>query len=149
VGTGVVVAVGVLIASRVQLQNGGPGVLGVTVFVPAVVLLAVGLVTARVECSFRVGLSTGLLALAASFAAVFSVVAVEGLVWMERHGVFMLDGDPPPHAVGDVEVVMDFVSTGMWLGHLLFWVLWPVVGAALGARLRQADARSAWHRSSS
>ena len=131
--TGVAVAAITVIASRLQLQAGGPGVLAVTVLVPAVLLLAVALVTARTERSFRMGLETGFLAVVASFLAVASVVAVEGQVWMERHGVFVLDGDPPRHAVGAVDVALDLFTTGMWLGHLIFWLPWPVIGAALGA----------------
>ena len=134
-GTGAVVAALAAITSRVQLQDGGPGVLAMTVPVPAFLLLAVALVTARTERSFRMGLETGFLAMVASFLAVASVVAVEGQVWMERHGVFVLDGDPPRHAVGAGDVALDLFTTGMWLGHLVFWLPWPVIGAALGTRL--------------
>jgi len=131
-GVGAIVAAVTLIASRVQLHSGGPGVLGVTVLVPAFLLLAVAFVSARTTRSFRFGLETGLLALAASFLAVSSVVAIEGLVWMERHGVFMLDGDPPRQVVGDADVIFDLFTTGMWLGHVIFWLPWPLVGAWMG-----------------
>ena len=127
-----IVAAVTLITSRVQLQTGGPGVLLVTVPVPAFLLLAVAFVSARWARSFRFGLETGLLALAAGFVAVSSVVALEGLAWMDRHGVFMLDGDPPRHAVGDVDVMLDLFTTGMWLGHVIFWLPWPVIGAWMG-----------------
>ena len=135
VGTGVVVGAVALTASRVQLQDGSPGILGLTVFVPAILLLAVALATAYAARSFRFGLATGALALTACFAAVAFVVALEGLVWMDRHGVFVLDADPPRHAVDDVDVIFDLFTTGMWLGHLIFWLPWPVIGAAIGARL--------------
>jgi len=136
-GTGVVVAALTLTASRMQLQAGEPGVLSVTVPVPAILLLTVGMVAARVARSFRFGVETGALALAASFVAVFAVVALEGLVWMDRHGVFVLDGDPPRHPAGSSDVVFDLFTTGMWLGHLIFWLPWLVIGAALGrARVR-------------
>ena len=132
-GTGAVVAALTLVASRMQLHDGSPGVLSVTVPVPAILLLAVALVSAGAARSFRVGLETGALALVASFGAVFSVVAVEGLVWMDRHRVFVLDGDPPRHDVGTADVVFNFFSAGMWVGHLIFWLPWLVSGAALGA----------------
>ena len=103
-----------------------------TIPVPAFLLLAVAFVSARTTRSFRFGLETGLLAFAASFVAVSSVVALEGLVWMERHGVFMLDGDPPRHTVGDADVIFDLFTTGMWLGHVIFWLPWPVFGAWMG-----------------
>ena len=120
-----------LTTSRMQLQAAGPGVLEVTVPVPAFLLLAVAL-AAR---SFRFGLQTAALALLASFVAVFAVVALEGLVWMDRHGVFVLDGDPPRQAASDADVVLDFFTTGMWIGHLIFWLLFALIGAALGARI--------------
>ena len=134
-GAAVIVAGMALTASRVQLQDGGPGVLAVTVPAPAVALLAVAFLAARATRSFRFGMETGMLALAGSLAAVFCVLAVEGQVWMQRFGVFMLDGDPPRHPVGAADVVLDLFSTGMWVGHLVFWFPWTVIGAALGARL--------------
>ena len=134
VATAAVVAGAALAASRAQLHDGGPGVLAVTVPVPAVPLLVSTFLVARMAHSFRFGLLTGLLGLMASLAAVFAVLAVEGPVWMVRHGVFMLDADPPRHAVGPTEIMLDLFSTGMWIGHVVFWLPWSVVGAALGAR---------------
>jgi len=134
-GAAVIVAGVVLTASRVQLHAVGPGVLPATVVVPAAVLLVVAFLSARTARSFRFGLMTGLMALTASFVAVFGVLAVEGPVWMDRRGVFMLDGDPPRQAVGSAEVMLDLFTTGMWIGHLMFWLPWLLVGAALGARL--------------
>ena len=67
-GVGAVVAAVTVLASRAQLDEGTPGVLAVTVPVPALLLLATALVTARAERSFRMGLETGVLALVASFA---------------------------------------------------------------------------------
>lgn len=139
-GAGVVVAGAALVASRVQLHTGGPGVLPATVVVPAVALLVVAFLSARTARSFRFGVMTGFLALAATFLAVFGVLAVEGQVWMERRGIFMLDGDPPRQAVGSVDVALDLFSTGMWIGHLVFWLPWPVIGAALGTRLKSRRA---------
>ncbi len=131
-GAGVVAAAATLVASRAQLPDGGPGVLGVTVLLPALLLFTVALVSTRVTRSFRFGLQTGFLALMACFAAVATIVALEGLVWMERHGVFILDGDPPRYVVSDLDVMLDLFATGMWLGHLIFWLPWPVIGAAMG-----------------
>lgn len=134
-GAAVIVVGAALTASRMQLPEGGPGVLAVTVPVPAVPLVLVAFLAAHSTRSIRFGLMTGMLALVASLGAVFAVLAVEGPVWMERRGVFMLDGDPPRHAVGSAEITFDLFSTGMWIGHVLFWLPWPVLGAALGARL--------------
>ncbi|HEY5979870.1 MAG TPA: hypothetical protein VIT41_09560 [Microlunatus sp.] len=129
------VAGATLTASRVQLHDGGPGVLAVTVPVPAVPLLVIAFLAARMARSFGFGLVAGVLGLLASLAAVFGVLALEGPVWMARYGVFMLDADPPRHAVGSAEIVLDLFSTGMWIGHVAFWLPWLLIGAALGARL--------------
>jgi hypothetical protein len=132
-GTGVAVAGVTLAVSRMQLDDGGPGVLSVTVPVPAILLFAVALIAAHAARSFRIGLETGAMALVASFGAVFAVAALEGLVCVDRHGVFVRDGDPPRHDVGTADVVFDLFSTGMWVGHVIFWLPWLVIGAALGA----------------
>lgn len=129
----VLVGAVVAVTSRLQLPDAGPGVLAVTVPVPALVLLLVAWASAGLTASFRTGLLTGLLALAASFAALVVVLAVEGPVWMDRHGVFMLDGDPPRGPVSTTAVVLDIFSTGMWIGHLLVWASAVLIGAALGA----------------
>lgn len=131
-GAAALVAAVTLIASRAQLPEGGPGVLGFTVLVPPLVLVAVAVASTRVAGSARFGLQTGYLALVACFAAVSLVVALEGLAWMDRHGVFMLDADPPRTVVSDLDVMLDLFTTGMWLGHLLFWLPWPAIGAAMG-----------------
>lgn len=134
-GAAVVVGGAAVAASRLQLPDGGPGVLAVTVPVSAVPLALVAFLAAHSARSVRFGLMAGMLALVASLGAVFAVLAVEGQVWMERRSVFMLDGDPPRQAVGSAEIVLDLFSTGLWLGHVLFWLPWPVIGAWLGARV--------------
>ena len=129
----VLVAVAALVASRLQLANGGPGVLGVTVPVPAVILMLVALASAGRTRSFRNGLKAGTLASAASFVGLSAVLAVEGLVWMDRRGVFLLDGDPPRGSVRTQDVVLDIFSTGMWVGHAVVWAIAVLIGAILGA----------------
>ena len=136
--TGVVVAAVVVVASREQLSNAGSGLLSVTVPVPALLVLVVALVAAFTARSLRVGLEAGSLALLACFAAVAAAVAVEGQVWMERRGVFVLDADAPPHPVDGLDVALDLFSTGMWVGHVVFWLPWVLVGAAVGAGLGAA-----------
>lgn len=133
-GAAAIVAAVTLTVSRLQLPDAGPGVLEATVPFPALVLLAVALVSARMAWSMRFGLETGVLALVASFLAVAIVVALEGLAWMDRHGVFVLDADPPRQAASDADVILDLFTTGMWLGHLLFWLPWILLGAWVGAR---------------
>lgn len=134
-GAGVLVAVGVFIVSRLQLPSGGPGVMAVTIPLPALVLLVISLVSAHAAGSFRAGLISGAWTLLACFVAVSAVVALEGLVWMQAWGVFILDGDPPRQDVGALGVALDFFSTGIWLGHLAFWLPWVFIGAGAGAAL--------------
>ena len=154
VGFGLVAAVLVatigLAASRLQLADGGPGVLAVTVPIPAFVLLLAALVSAGRTRSFRIGLQTGLFALVAGFAALFAVLAVEGMVWMDLHGVFLLDGDPPRGVADPADIVFDIFTTGMWVGYVTSWLPAVVIGAALGmwvgdrrnlADIRRSNAR--------
>ncbi|NHF61844.1 hypothetical protein [Microcella pacifica] len=131
--TGVLVAAVALMASRLQLADGAPGLLEVTVPVPAFLLLLAALLSAGLTRSFRIGLETGAVAFIASSIALFTVLATEGLIWMDRHGVFLLDGDPPRGPIDTSAVVFNIFSTGMWVGHLIVW--WPalLIGAALGA----------------
>ena len=129
-----------LAASRAQLSEGGPGVLGVTVLVPPVLLFLAAAAAARITRSRRFGVETGFLALAACFVAVSTMVALEGLAWMDRHGVFVLDADPPRHPVGDLDVMLDLFTTGMWLGHLLFWLPWPLIGPVAATATRHGNA---------
>ncbi len=134
---GVFVAAIVLTASRLQLANGGPGLLPVTVPLPALVLMLLALVSAGLSRSFRFGLQTGAVALVVGSAVLFAVLATEGMVWMDSRGVFILDGDPPTGVVDTQAVVFDVFTTGMWVGHAIVWVLAVLIGAALGALIRE------------
>lgn len=138
----VLVAAATLLASRLQLANDGPGVIGVTVPVPTLFLLLVALVSAALTGSFWIGVKAGALALAMSSVALFAVLAVEGLVWMDQRGVFVLDADPPSGVTRTQDVVLNIFSTGMWIGHAVLWVLGILIGAALGAVVAALRARA-------
>jgi hypothetical protein len=141
-----VAAVAIFAASRSQLAEGGPGVLPVTVLAPTPVIFLGALAAAMLTRSFARGVLVGFVACAASFVTVFVVVAIEGLVWMERHGVFVLDGDSPKQPVDSAYVVFDFITTGMFIGNIVLWVIWPVLGAVLGVLLvRGSDAWKGRH----
>lgn len=127
------VSASALAASRVQLESGGPGLLGVTVPVPALVLLLTALAASGRARSFAFGVKVGAFALATSAAALLAVLALEGPVWMERRGVFLLDGDPPGGVVGTPDVVGNVLSSGLWVGHAVVWLAAMVAGAGLGA----------------
>lgn len=130
---GILTTATAVMASRLQLAAGGPGLLPVTVPVPAGLLLAAALLAAAATRSFRLGLQAGIIALGCCALAVLGVLAVEGLVWMDRLGVFILDGDPPRGTIGTADVVLDVFSTGLWVGHVVMWLPSIVLGAALGA----------------
>jgi hypothetical protein len=139
-GTGIAVAGVTLIASRAQLESGGPGLLSVTVPVPALLLFVVSLAAAIRSRSLTVGVRTGALAFIASFVAVVAVVAIEGFVWMNRHGVYALDADPPQDAATDLDIALDIFTTGTWVGHVVVWLAAVILGAALGAWIGQRRA---------
>jgi hypothetical protein len=124
-----------LLASRSQLPAAGPGLLSVTVPVPALLMLGVALAAAAMTRSFSFGAEVGLSALLAGLVAVFAVTAFEGTIWMRERGVFILDGDPPRSPATDTAVVFDLFTTGMWVGHLIVWVPCLLIGAAVGGRL--------------
>lgn len=132
---GAVVAISALIASRLQFESAQPGLMAVTVPVPALVLLTVVLAASIAGGSVQLGLETGVLALISSAVAVAVVVAVEGLTWMAAHGVFILDGDPPKGPIVASDVVWDLFTTGLWVGHLVVWVIALAVGAMIGLTL--------------
>ncbi len=134
---GTVVALVAIITSRLQFESAQPGLLAVTVPVPAAVVLLVALLAAAASGSLRLGLETGILAFVASFVAVASVVAVEGLTWMSVHGVFILDGDPPKTPVAAGDVMLDLFTTGLWIGHVVFWLPALLIGALIGRRLSE------------
>lgn len=140
---GSVVAIGALIASRLQFESAQPGLMAVTVPLPALVVVLVVLAASVAGGSVRLGLETGVLALLASAVAVAIVVAVEGLTWMAAHGVFILDGDPPTGPIVASDVVWDLFTTGLWIGHLVVWVLALGLGAVAGlvvTAMRRASA---------
>ena len=93
-GVATLSGLGVLVGSRIQLDQGGDGLLAVSVPLPALLLLAGGIVAAHHERSALRGLAVAAVALAATSLVVFAVLAVEGLIWMSRLGVFALDREP-------------------------------------------------------
>lgn len=135
VAAGTIVTLIAIVTARVQFESAQPGLLAVTVPVPAAVVLLVALSAAAVSGSLRLGLETGALAFVASFVAVASVAAIEGLTWMSVHGVFILDGDPPRGPVEARDVILDLFTTGLWIGHVVFWLPALLIGALIGRRL--------------
>ena len=121
-----------LVASRTMLANDRTGILA-AILVSVPILLATGLIAARAGRSFRTGLECGLVALLASLAGILVVTLPEAVTWYRTAGIWILDGDSPPHGIaGPDEAVRDALS-GVTFFYLIFGTPWPVIGAALGA----------------
>lgn len=138
---GALIALITWVASRAQLADAQPGVAAVTVPLPAVVLMVNAALAAAVARSRRVGVQAGLVGLATGFAGLVVMLTVEGRVWMDRHGVFILDADPPRRAVTTTDLALDLFTTGMWMGHVAFWVPAIVIGALLGGAIGRRRGR--------
>jgi hypothetical protein len=133
IGTGVVLAIGTLVTSRVLLGGQRSGIMIFTLFSPAVALFVVSLVTAWRARSFRAGLVVGALASLATMLGVFAVALLEAGQWHEAAGVYIMDGDAPKVAIDTTGAMLDAVSPNFLLFHLWMWAPWPVLGAAAGA----------------
>ena len=122
-----------LTASRMQLQAGGPGVLAVTVPVPALLLLAVALVPpARRDRSASAWRPEPSRWRPASSPCPRSSRSKGWCGWTATAcscSTATRRGTPSAAPTS----LLDLFTTGMWLGHLIFWLPWPVIGAALGA----------------
>lgn len=141
-GVGLAVAGVVVAASRTQLDAGGPGVLPLTVPLSALAILLVSALASSSSRSFRFGAETGLLASLMGLTALTLTLATEGLAWMTRHGVFVLDGDPPLGPVTELEVALDLFTTGMWIAHVGLWVPAVLIGAGAGAAIGRLPGRA-------
>jgi hypothetical protein len=132
VGVAVAFGAGLLGVSRAGLGDEGLG--SVTMLLPPVFLFAVGYLCARVTRSLRFGLESGIVAALATLVVVAVVYGVEAAHWHQLvPGVSVLDG-----AQGDMKstraAVLDAVHPVILLVHLVFWLPWPILGAAVGAR---------------
>ena len=99
--------------------------------VRAIVLFAAAFAMALLTHSFRTGLEVGMLALLGTFIGVFAVRAIEAIVAADRHGLDV------------ASTVLDALSPAMVCVHLVGLMPWPVLGAALGARLALRRRRTA------
>lgn len=131
-GFAALIGLGTLIASRVSLGLERGGILSYSTLVPVAVLFTVGLMGAR--RSFRAGLTTGALTLVFSLVCVAIVGTVEAGLWFDSAGVYIMDGDSPKAGMTRAAVILDPISPSFVLLHLLFWLPWSVLGAALGTR---------------
>lgn len=145
VGVGIAFAVGTLVASRVSLAGDRAGILGFLFLGPMLALFAVALTMAFASRSFRTGLVTGGLAFLAGLLGMLAMTMVEAARWHAVAGVYILDGDGPKSglALTRLDAILDPLASTFLMFFLLFWTPWPVLGAALGARLRRPGARIA------
>lgn len=109
-----------LVASRTMLANDRTGILaGILVSVP--ILLATGLIAACAGRSFRTGLECGLVALLASLAGILVVALPEAVTWYRTAGIWILDGDSPPHGIAGPDEAVRDALTGVPFFYLMFW----------------------------
>jgi len=136
--TGLLAAAGTLAVSRLLLAVDKPIGIGIyTMFAPVLLLFAAALLGAATRRSFRSGLEAGVVALFVALVGVFAVMAVEAVTWAEHYGVYVFDGDRPSTGhLGPGGAVGDALSPFFIGLHLVLWVPWPVLGAALGAAVR-------------
>src|SRR5215510_1751269 len=137
--TGLLAAAGTLAVSRLLLAVDKPIGIGIyTMFAPVLLLFAAALLGAATRRSFRSGLEAGVVALFVALVGVFAVMAVEAVTWAEHYGVYVFDGDRPSTGhLGPGGAVGDALSPFFIGLHLVLWVPWPVLGAALGAAVRR------------
>jgi hypothetical protein len=137
IAMGALFAVGTLAASRATLAGGRGGIMGFTLFLPAVVLFTTSFVMALGTRSFRTGLVSGLLALTTGLIGFFAVAMAEAARWYEVAGVHLMDGDyPKGGGLERLDAILDPVSPAFVLLHLLIWAPSPVLGAVLGSLFR-------------
>lgn len=129
-----------LVASRVMLAGDRTGMLA-GLYVVVLAVFAAGLAAGYARRSFRAGLVSGYLTLAAGLAGVLAVAAVEAVTWYYTAGVFIIDGDYPKNGIAGPGAAIGDALTGMTFFVLLSAAPWPLIGAALGAIRRRTAAR--------
>ena len=136
VGSSVLFAAGTFAASRASLAGGRGGIMGFTLLMPIVMLFALAFVMALITRSFFTGVVIGWIALLAGLVGMLAVSMVEASHWHDVAGVYLIDGDAPRVAIDRLDAVLDPVSPQFVVLHLLFWIPWPVLGAAAGLSRR-------------
>jgi hypothetical protein len=132
-----------LVTSRLALSGDWSFTLwGVLYGPPQLTLLLVGLVAAWRGRSMRTGLEHAGAALVGILLGVLAAAIPEGARWANEAGVFMLDGDAPSTPLTAAAGALDALKATLTWG-LPHWLPWPVLGAAVGARLGTRRARHA------
>ena len=81
----------------------------------------------------------GWVALLAGLFGMLAVSMVEASHWHDVAGVYLIDGDAPKVATDRLDAVLDPASPQFVVLHLLFWIPWPVLGAAAGSSRRMGQ----------
>jgi hypothetical protein len=131
--------------SRASLYGGRTGSLWAVIYgPPQITLLLVGLVAAWTGRSMRTGLEHAVAALAGILLGVLAAAIPEGALWAREAGVYLLDGDAPSMPLTAAGGALDALEATLTWG-LAHWLPWPVLGAAVGVRLRRRAAPSPRH----
>jgi len=124
--------------SRASLDGSPSGSLwGVIYGPPQVTLFLVGFFAAWTGRSMRTGVEHAGAALAGILLGVLAAAIPEGALWAREAGVFMLDGDAPSTPLTATQGALDALKATVLFWGLPHWLPWPVLGAAVGARLRR------------
>ena len=139
--TAILLAALAFAASRVMFAGSQVGLMAYTLTVPPVLLVLIATWGASPRKSFRDGLMTGCLTLVFALVVILGVEVVEAAHWYDNGGIFIVDGDTPRTGISRTAVILNPLSPGFVLLHLMCWLPMPVLGAALGSRQPRMGAR--------
>jgi len=130
-GVAVAFAVSLLGFSRATVGHGGLG--SMSVLVPPVILFVIGFLCAWSTRSLQFAVQTGVLAAVTILVAVAVVFGIEAVHWFDVAHVSVFDGEHVDFGTSRA-AVLDALHPVILLVHLVFWLPWPVLGAAAGVR---------------
>lgn len=144
VGVTLALALGLLLVSRWDLTTGGDSskIGGFVGFVPAPAIFVTAFVAAAVRQSVRAGLQVAVwTALLASLAA-YAITVHEAVLWYQVNQTLIRDGE----ITAQSRLVGAAIHDSTWglIPTLCVWVIWGVMGAAIGraSRARLSRTRS-------
>jgi hypothetical protein len=135
-----VLALGLLQASRAELRGSGTGIFNYVFFIPIAAIFATAAVVAALRQSLWAGVQATVWAALLTSVAFFAIAVTEAVHWYQAGAGLILDGEAIPR---DAAVGMNIRNfTGFLVLLPFFWTPFGVIGAAIGragrARLSRA-----------